>query len=134
VTDFTNTIRIDTHRRVNGFPFGAPPQELIEGLGPPDNALENYTGELEMLYVDSIYRFYANRFVECTLPATCRFVIDGVPVLSVFDWLLNQQDTIDKARFRVSLAQGMAYDFRDPEHGSLTIFEPGRWDMLLNRT
>lgn len=126
-------INVATHRAVNDLPFGAPADDLLDMLGTPDEVAENYTGELEMRYVDTIYRFFANRFVECTFPASHRFVIDGVAVLSVFEWLRARTDVVDKARFRISLAQGMAYDFRNHQQGSLTIFEPGRWDALVLR-
>ena len=97
----------------------------------PDRALENYTGELEVLYGDAFYRFFDDRFVESTFPATHRFNIDGIAVISVFDWLGGQPHSVDKARFRISRDHGIAFDYRDRAHGSVTIFESGRWDALL---
>ena len=84
-----------------------------------------------MLYATSIYRCYANRFVECTVPDAGRFQVDEVTILSIFDWLGAQPDSIDRARFRISAGFGIAYDYRDPTNGSLTLFEKGRWDGLL---
>ena len=124
-------IVITTHNAIDGYPFGAPPQDLIELFGPPDEALTNYTGELETLYGECFYRFYADRFVEFTAPDLFRFRVDGVDVLSMFDWLAAQADCVDRARFRISRAHGIAYDYRDPKNGSITVFEAGRWDALL---
>ena len=125
------TVHIVTHTSVNDFPFGADPVDLYDLLGPPDRSLDNYTGELELLYADTFYRFFAGRFVECTFPDSYRFVIDGIVVLSMFSWLQGTSDVIDKARFRISLQQGIAYDFRNKQQGSITIFEQGRWDELV---
>ena len=118
-------LHIATHSQVNGLAFGAPPSELFANLGSPDQALNNYTGELEIRYEDAIYRFFEERFVECTFPDAYRFIIDGITVLSVFDWLRGLPDSVDMARFCISLRHGLAYDYRDPLHGSLTIFGSG---------
>ena len=123
--------QITTHRAINGLEFGRTPEHLIERIGPPEQALENYTGELEMRFDDRFYRFFEDRFVEATCPANHHFVIDGRTISDVFTWLNTQDDVIDKARFRISLAQGMAFDYRNPEAGSLTVFESGRWDNLV---
>lgn len=127
----TTAVRISTHRQVNGIDFGASTEHLLRVLGPADQALENYTGELEVRYADTIYRFFDNCFVEATFPDQARFVIDDVIVLSVFNWLATSRDVVDRARFRVSLEKGLAYDFRNPEAGSITVFEKGRWDTLI---
>lgn len=116
---------------VNGLPFGASSMRVRAQIGMPDEALENYTGEWEWRYGDSFYRFVEDQLVEATFPATCRFVIDGVPVLSVYEWLARQPDAVDKAKFRISLELGLAWDNRFPEHGSLTAFTAGRWDALV---
>ena len=125
------TVQIVTYTTVNDFPFGADPIDLYDLRGPPDSSQDNYTGELELLYGDTFYRFYAGRFVECTFPDAYRFIIDSIEVLSVFDWLQGRPDIIDKARFRISLQLGLAYDFRNRQQGSITIFEQGRWDELV---
>ncbi len=116
---------------MNGLPFGASAGEIIHTLGQPDEALENYTGELEMLFDGCFYRCYQNRLVEATFPDLYQFVVDGVEVLSMLDWLGGLPDHVDKARFRISLMYGIAYDYRNPAAGSVTVFEAGRWDMLL---
>ena len=131
MNDRNATIRVITHTAVNDLLFGASPTDLISLLGQPDNALENYTGEMEALYGDVIYRFFDQRFVECTFGDTYQFVINGISVLSVFEWLSGQSDVVDKARFRVSLAQGIAFDFRFENRGSITVFERGRWHAVL---
>lgn len=122
---------ITTHTAVNGITFGSASENLIARLGAPDQALHNYTGELEMLFGDTFYRFFDNRFVEATCPVTHHLVIDGITHADLFAWLGTQTDVVDKARFRISLARGMAYDYRHPAAGSLTVFEPGRWDALV---
>lgn len=124
-------LNIVPHTRVNGLTFGASPSDLFNLLGEPDQALHNYTGELEIRYGETFYRFFAERFVEGTFPDAYRFIIDDLTVLSVFEWLQGVEGTIDKARFRISLSYGLAYDYRNPQHGSLTIFERGRWDQLV---
>ena len=123
--------RIDTLVAVNGLAFGCSGQQIVATLGHPDNALYNYTGEYEMLFADSIYRTVNDRLVEVTVPDDGHCVIDSIPVLKVFDWLSGIEGTVDRARFRISKDKGMAYDFRNPEKGSITIFERGRWDGLL---
>ncbi len=123
--------QINTHHSVNGFAFGCAPDELINRMGKPDEALQNYTGEWELLFGDVFYRFFSNRMVEATCPESHYLVIDGEAVPSVFDYLARQKDVIDAAKFRISLAKGMAYDYRNSRHGSLTIFERGRWDALV---
>ncbi len=125
------TITIEPGVSVNGISFGCPLTTLLDELGEPDDALENYTGELEMLYGDSFYRSQANRFVECTYPDTYQFVVGDVAVVSMYEWLGAQPGFVDRARFRICLEFSMAYDFRDPAHGSITIFERGRWDYIL---
>ena len=111
--------------------FGCSENEIVERLGQPDKIAENYTGEVEMLFDTTIFRCLGDRFVECTFPDQGRFSIDGVEVLSVYDWLAGCTDAVDKARFRISLDHGVAYDYRDPNNGSITVFEKGRWDALL---
>jgi hypothetical protein len=123
---------IHSHHDVNGTVFGSCEREIVELLGPPDKVAENYTGETELLFGDTIYRCFRDRFVECTVPDRGRFLIDGVEVLSVFDWLTGCPDVVNKARFRITLAHGIAYDFRDRHKGSITVFEKGHWDPLVN--
>ena len=131
MNDAKPTVEIVTYTTVNDFPFGADPVDLYDLQGPPDNSLDNYTGELELLYGDTIYRFFSGRFVECTVPDRYRFIMNGIDVLSMFDWLQGCPDVVDMARFRISLQFGLAYDFRNKQHGSITIFEQGRWDELV---
>jgi len=122
---------IHSHYCVNGAVFGSSEKDLSNLFGEPDKVARNYTGEVEMLFADTIYRCLNDRLVECTLPDRGRYSINGVDVLSVFDWLAGCDDAVDKARFRISLAEGIAYDFRDPQNGSITVFEKGRWDSLV---
>jgi hypothetical protein len=122
---------IHSHYCVDGLVFGCSEQDILERHGQPDKVAENYTGELEILFDTTIYRCFRDRFVECTFPDQGRFSIDGVDVLSVFDWLAGCTDVVDKARFRISLDHGVAHDFRDPKNGSITVFEKGRWDSLV---
>lgn len=103
-------------------------------LGAPDKIQQNYTGEVETLFGESIFRFFQGRLVECTVPDQGRMIVDGVEVLSMFAWLAEREDAVDMARFRISLSCGIAYDYRHREHGSLSIFEPGRWDALVRPT
>ncbi|MEM7078793.1 MAG: hypothetical protein AAF513_09210 [Pseudomonadota bacterium] len=114
--------------------FGMSRRQLLDAFGTPDEALPNYTGEVEMLYGDCFARFFDDRLVECTfpdLPERYRFRIDGVDVLSLFEWLGARDDVIDRARFRICTSLGLAYDFRNPAQGSVTVFEAHRWDALL---
>lgn len=100
-------------------------------------------GEVELLSNGAIFRLQRNCFVEATfpdhkedpsypgVPRRYRAHIDGVAVLSVFDWLSEQPDTVDIARFRVNERLGIAYDYRFPNRGSYTVFAPGHWAGLI---
>jgi len=125
------SIRIQSHQSIDGLHFGMTLRDLIEQLGEPDQTAQNYTGEFELAYDDRIYRCLAGRLVECTFPDRGRFSVDGVEILSVFDWLAGLPNTVDLVKFRISLEHGIAYDYRDPDHGSITVFEHGRWDDLV---
>jgi len=119
------------HQSVNGIAFGISENDLCEVLGRPDKVQRNYTGEVEYLYGNEIYRCFGEQLVECTIPDSGRFTIDSVEVLSVFAWLAGSDDVTDRAKFRISASHGIAYDFRDPNNGSITVFAKGRWDALL---
>ena len=121
-----------THTSINGVPFGCTENELFDYIGDPDARLTASTGELELHVGATIYRCHFGRFVECTFPDAGRTRIDGVPVLNVFEWLAACDDVINRAGFRISLAHGLAYDRRDPAHGSITVFEKHRWDDVVN--
>ena len=131
MNDTHQLVSVASLSQVNGLPFGASVADLATLIGTPDEALHNYTGEFEVRYGECFYRFFDNRFVESTFPDSHRFVVDGVVVLSVFAWLSGLSDTVDKAKFRISLSKGIAYDYRNPDLGSVTIFEAGRWDQLV---
>ena len=122
---------IVSHRSVNSLAFGFSENELCEVLGRPEKVQRNYTGEVEYLYGDEIYRCFEDQLVECTIPDAGRFTVNGVEVLSLFEWLAGCTDSVDRARFRISPSHGIAYDFRDPSKGSITVFAKGRWDALL---
>ena len=124
-------IEIRTLESVNGIPFGCHLADLEAVLGHADKALENYTGELELLYGDSFYRLFNGRFVEATFPDSYRFNVDGISVLSMYEWLQGCSDVVDMAKFRISLAHGIAFDNRNQVHSSVTVFEKGRWDQLV---
>lgn len=124
-------VRIATLEQINNLPWGISSEDLESLLGLADQVLENYTGEVEMLYEDSFYRFYQDRLVEATFPDEHQFHVDGVSVLSMFEWLSGCDDVVDMAKFRISLSQGIAYDYRIRGRGSVTVFEAGRWDALV---
>jgi hypothetical protein len=124
-------LAIETHVSVNGISFGTLQAGLYLLLGEPDQVQQNYTGELEMAYGSTIYRCLGGRLVECTFPDRGRISVNGVEILSAFHWLASLQDVLDIARFRVSPSYGIAYDYRNPAQGSITVFERGRWDTLL---
>ena len=77
--------------------------EVIEQLGEPEKAREVYSGELELLYQNTIFRFIGARLVECTLPDSGPLIIDDIPVINLFEWMSGLSDVVDRARFRVSL-------------------------------
>ncbi len=133
MTTSQSVLDIVSHLGVNDARFGDSMDRLVHGLGPADAVQQNYTGEVELSYGDSIYRFMHARLVEVTVPDRERVRINGVDVLSVYAWLGERTDVVDYAKFRVSAAMGLAYDHRFPEHGSITVFERGRWDHLLIR-
>lgn len=105
--------------------------EVIDKLGEPEKTREVYSGELELFYQNTIFRFIDARLVECTLPDPGPVIIDDIPVINLFEWLSELDDTVDKARFRVSLNTGIAYDHTDPNAGSITLFQSGHWDGLI---
>lgn len=131
-------VDLQSNRSVNGIPFGCGERELRARLGAmygePHEERYNAADELELVVGPGIFRVFADRFVECTFPdpypAGGHVRVDGVDVLSIFDWIAACPDAMDKARFRISLAHGIAYDHRDPRHGSITLYEAGRWDEL----
>lgn len=126
-----NVQRLWALRSINGIVFESPEQEVPAVFGEPDAVRRNFDGEIELHYGTTIYRCAHGRFVECSFPATDRLVVDGIIVLYPFDWLAGREDVVDKARFRISLAAGVAYDYRDVEHGSITVFGAGRWDTVV---
>ncbi|RZO72059.1 MAG: hypothetical protein EVA67_03240 [OM182 bacterium] len=127
----TSTV-IYSHTSINGFSFGQSPDELIKVLGSADKSRELYSGEVELLYGDKIFRFLNFRFVECTIPDPGPVKLNGMSVLNIYEWLGSCADVIDRARFRISLSQGLAYDRRDPSAGSITVFEEFHWDGLID--
>lgn len=123
--------RVVTLQSVNGCCFRCTQYELLNVLGPPEAVRENYNGEVEFHFGDTIYRCFHHYFVECTFPDRGVTNVNGVDVLSVYNWLGGLDDCVDRAMFRISPAIGMAYDRRDPEHGSITVFAEGHWDTLI---
>ena len=105
--------------------------EVLEMLGEPEKTRKVYSGELELLYQTTIFRFIDARLVECTLPDPGPVIINEIPVINLFEWLSGLDDVVDRARFRVSLNTGIAYDYRVPTAGSITLFQPGHWDGLI---
>ena len=105
--------------------------EVLEILGEPEKNRKVYSGELELLYQNTIFRFIDTRLVECTLPDPGPVIIGEIPVINLFEWLSGLDDVVDRARFRVSLSTGIAYDYRDPTAGSITLFQSGYWDGLI---
>lgn len=120
-----------SHRSINDITFGCAQAELLATLGEPDAELLTSVGEIEFHYHTTIYRCFLGRFVECTFPDAGRTRVNGVTLLDVFEWLGSCADVVDRAGFRISLAHGIAYDHRDPSHGSITVFERHRWDELV---
>ena len=119
-------------RSINGVSFGISREEMLALLGEPSHFVQNPDGEVEFHYGGTIYRCFLNEFVECSFADQGVVSVDGIPVLSIFEWLAERNDVVDKARFRISLAHGIAYDYRFPEHGSITVFGRGRWDSLVS--
>ncbi len=102
-------------------------------LGEPEKSREIYSGEIELLYASTIFRFLNFRFVECTLPDPGPVKVNSLSILNVFEWLAGCPDVIDRAGFRISLSHGIAYDRRDPTAGSITVFEEGHWDDVVKK-
>ena len=122
---------------VNGLPFSVTPEALLAWTGDPDDERTNHDGEVEYLFrLDEtrtvIYRCFHHSFVECTFPDLGPIVVDGVPVLSARPWLAAQPGALNMARFWISPQHCLAYDYRFPSNGSLTVFRRGHWDTLIN--
>ena len=131
-------VEIETLCAAAGCRFGCTQNELEAHLTPrygAPAARVNFDGELELSYGIAIFRLRADRFVECTFPdrpgRAVRAVIDGLPVLYVYEWLGAQPDCADIAFFRISREVGIAYDRRGPVHHSYTVFAAGHWDGLF---
>ena len=128
-------IRLDSGRAVDGLPFGVDEVALIDAIGAPDARRVNFDGEVELLFGVAIYRLQAGAFVECTHPEAgerpSALVVDGLPVLDLHGWLGGQPGTLDRARFRINPALGIACDRRDPAAPSFTLFVRGHWDGVL---
>ena len=73
-------VRIATLEQINDLPWGISSEGLESLLGLADQVLENYTGEVEMLYEDSFYRFYQDRLVEATFPDGTKLVTVHHPI------------------------------------------------------
>ena len=124
---------------VNGIRFGVSElhitNQLVVSAGVSCERRVSHTGEVELLIGGAIYRVLDGRFVEATFPdhGAGRFLanINAVSVVSVFDWLGQQSDQVDLARFRISERLGIAYDYRNPDTGSYTVFAPGHWSGVL---
>jgi len=131
--------RIVRNLSVNGIAFGVSElhvaSALVAASGEQPRRRVNHSGEVELVSAGAIYRVLDGRFVEATFPdhGAARYLaeIDSVRVLAVFDWLDQQSDRLDLARFRISQRCGIAYDYRNPETGSYTVFTPGHWSGLL---
>lgn len=131
-------VRIVPGVAVNGLPFSVSPDDVLDHVGEPDDVRVNHDGEVEYLYrLDDtqsvIYRCFHHRFVECTFPDRGPIVVDGLPVLSPRPWLDAQPDALNVARFCISPLHCIAYDYRFPDRGSITVFRQGHWDALLTR-
>ena len=61
--------------------------EVLEILGEPEKNRKVYSGELELLYQNTIFRFIDTRLVECTLPDPGPVIIGEIPVINLFEWL-----------------------------------------------
>lgn len=129
----SNLQRLWSLRSINGIVFERQEHEVTAAFGEPERVRCNFDGEIELHYASTIYRCAFGRFVECSFPASDRLVVNGITVLDPLRWLAAREDVVDKARFRISLAAGIAYDYRDPQSGSITVFGPGRWDALVRQ-
>jgi len=123
---------------VNGLPFSVSPEDVRSHVGEPDDVRINHDGEVEYRYrlnetQSVIYRCFQQCFVECTFPDRGPIVVDGLPILSPRPWLDAQPDRLNIARFCISPAHSIAYDYRFSDQGSITVFRQGHWDALLSR-
>lgn len=123
---------------VNGLPFAVPPQAVFAHVGEPDETRVNHDGEVEYLYRLEgrhavIYRCFHERLVECTFPDRGPIIVAGQAVVSAAPWIRAQPGALDVARFWISPAHCIAYDHRDPENGSITVFRQGHWDTLIEQ-
>ena len=108
-------VEIVCNRSVAGVEFGASQSQLkanlLDAADTPATFRVNFDGELEWHLDGAIYRLRDDQFVEATFPdhGEQRYAprIDGIAVLSVFDWLAGQPDVVNMARFRISQARGI---------------------------
>lgn len=131
-------VRIVSGVAVNGLPFSVSPDEVLDHVGEPDDVRVNHNGEVEYLFrldptQSVIYRCFHHSFVECTFPDRGPIVVDGMAVLAPRPWLDAQPGALNVARFCISQIHSIAYDYRFPDQGSITVFRHGHWDALLSR-
>lgn len=142
-------MRLSPGAAVNGLPFNVPPEAVFAHVGEPDETRVNHDGEVEYLYdLDDfddrrpdpadrrhavIYRCFHQRLVECTFPDRGPIIVNGQAVVSAGPWIRAQPGALDIARFRISPTHCIAYDYRDPANGSITVYRQGHWDALIQQ-
>lgn len=124
-------ISIEPYEHVRGIRFGEPSSAVLAQLGEPQHHRTNRSGEDELCYSDTIWRFRDDRLVECTLTMTSPVLVRDQEVASFREWLPTaDREVVTTCGFLVSRAFGIATDLDDELHEYVSVFERGRWDDL----
>ena len=109
--------RLDPYVAVDGTPFSASSDSIVQSRGRPWKSGRNAVGLNELDYGDKVYRFQDNgRLEEITFQAQvitlCKV---AVPFEALASFLRSQDgEAFERAGFLVSPAFGLAFDPREP--------------------
>jgi hypothetical protein len=121
---------IEPYDHIDGSHFGDPSSTVLARLGTPERRRVNRSGEDELCYPDTIWRFRDDRLVECTIKLTTPVNVRGQKVESFRAWLPSvDPKATSNHGFLVSQDLGIAVDLDDDHFEYVTIFEQGRWDI-----
>ena len=109
--------RLDPYVAVDGTPFSASSDSIVQSRGRPWKSGRNAVGLNELDYGDKVYRFQDNgRLEEITFQA--QVITLGkvaLPFEALASFLRGQdEEAFERAGFLVSPAFGLAFDPREP--------------------
>lgn len=122
---------IAPYEHVQSIRFGTSSLAVLAKLGEPQARCTNGSGEDELCYCDTTWRFRDDRLVECTITMQSPVLVGDQEVASFRDWLPTMdREVVKTCGFLVSRAFGIAVDLDDERYEYVSVFERGRWDDL----